>query len=775
MDPSLLQQFRQQLASWIEKRLESQRLPFQRLELCPRTLTDRGRLIPDLVLWINRSSQLAGSMILLPDVVNDLALAEGCAIASALGLGHFTTWAAREVSIWNVTTGEATLLETFELPPASHITPQDFQDTLDDLLERLKVVTVTSAPSTAAYSEYYFANLCLRNLQELTPGLTISARMTAGKTAADEWVKHAPREKAWMCLWRMLFLLQKERLPPGLQPDRLEFAIRYALADLIEDQPHWLSIQEGEPPLLEEDAVRLHHLAGRLRQLGWPHGNEQAERMVDLLLNEAAQRFGIQSPRLPWPTTAIELWVNAPPTQTTATCAIVAPRAYLAGWAFKTSLNETTAETAYAEALDDLDAIANMTNALAIVQETQTPDRKQRDARLILLRQVWPSRRFDLPRNTPAWIWDVLYLVGLVAEELSLVMPPDWHSAPGIQALWTILAERYQLADLAIDETGRQALHFTRLTEKSTGIIIHRNGQAITLSRAHWTAHKPGTTQVWLKAENSIIELCCAQTLSSAGTDWTDEPESLSWGTYIFLHSRLGRYLWGLCTDKAPLPEYDAALAEIENAGMPLPGETVLADLGLIGIPETGTVPETEGLEREFANIFGAVQVFAESSEQTTPDTTRARRKSTAPVKDISAKVFADGIPRFPEHYLMHLYRPELTRHEIKGVLEITAEFFDKISLQTTGKDQSIEVSGKLLAEALVLASFTGQTSVALPNDEHVLEEIVQKYRADLARLRELLESECRRFEPHRQAAIKLAGKIWQQQGLPPESSYKIR
>ena len=66
MDPSLLQQFRQQLASWIGNRLESQRLPFQRLELCPRTLTDQGHLVPDLVLWINRDSQLAGSMILLP-------------------------------------------------------------------------------------------------------------------------------------------------------------------------------------------------------------------------------------------------------------------------------------------------------------------------------------------------------------------------------------------------------------------------------------------------------------------------------------------------------------------------------------------------------------------------------------------------------------------------------------------------------------------------------------------------------------------------------------
>jgi hypothetical protein len=310
MDPSLLQQFRQQLASWIEARLESQRLPFQRLELCPRTLTDQGRLVPDLVLWINRDSQLAGSMILLPDIVNAQVLSEGVSLANALGLGHFTTWAAREVSIWNVSSGEVTLLDDFDLPPANRITPDDFQQTLDDLLERLKVVTVTSAPPTATYSEHYFANLCLRNLQEMAPGLTISARLTAGRTADDEWVRQAPREKAWMSLWRLLFLLQQKRLPPGLQPDRLEFAIHYALSDLIKNQQPWLAIQEGEPPLPEDDAVRLHHLAGRLRQLGWPHNDQHAEEMVSLLINEAAHRFDLNVPLLPWSTDTATLRVD---------------------------------------------------------------------------------------------------------------------------------------------------------------------------------------------------------------------------------------------------------------------------------------------------------------------------------------------------------------------------------------------------------------------------------------------------------------------------------
>ena len=77
--------------------MEAQRLPFQRLELCPRLLTERGRQVPGVVLWINRDSQLAGSMIILPSKIDSQLLVKAVAMAQALGLGNFTTWAAREV------------------------------------------------------------------------------------------------------------------------------------------------------------------------------------------------------------------------------------------------------------------------------------------------------------------------------------------------------------------------------------------------------------------------------------------------------------------------------------------------------------------------------------------------------------------------------------------------------------------------------------------------------------------------------------------------------
>ncbi|TNF50519.1 MAG: hypothetical protein EP304_02295 [Deltaproteobacteria bacterium] len=772
MDPSLLQQFRQQLASWIEARLESQRLPFQRLELCPRTLTDQGHLGPDLVLWINRDSQLAGSMILLPDVVNAQVLGEGLSLANALGLGHFTTWAAREVSIWNVSSGEANLLDVFDLPPANSITPDDFQQTLDDLLERLKVVTVTSAPPTASYSEHYFANLCLRNLQELAPGLTISARLTAGRTADDEWVEQAPREKAWLSLWRLLFLLQQKRLPPGLQPDRLEFAIHYALSDLVKDQHPWLAIQEAEPPLPDDDAVRLHHLAGRLRQLGWPHNDQHAEEMVGLLINEAAHRFGLNAPQLPWSTDSATLRVNCHRPPSAEPCSLVAPRSYLAGWAFKRSLNEQIETYSYAEDLQSLSTGQNLTNSLAILKGEHSLDRKERESQLMLLRQVW-SRRFELPRKTPKWVWDALYLVGLASKEISLALPKEWHHAPGVEVFWAVLLERYQLAEVAMIETGEQGFLFTQCPQTISCVKVHRNNRVFELPFGLTSTVMPGTTQIWLMADESVVELLCSKKIGGVSPDWADETEPLAWGVYLFLQTQLGKYLWHLCSDQSSLPEFDALPLAIRTYGLPLPTREVLADLCLVGLPETEMIPEPDLLEREFANIFGPTPILPESVSHDIAGGEKSRRRRSVIPKEITSKVFEDGIPRFPEHYLMNLYRPEVTEYTLCGVLEITGEFFDKISLRTLTKDHTLEVSGKLIAEALILASYTDQERVSLPNDELILAEIVQRYRSDLVRLHDNLMRACRRFEPHRQQAIKLARRIWQQQNLPPEKAYK--
>jgi hypothetical protein len=146
----------------------------------------------------------------------------------------------------------------------------------------------------------------------------------------------------------------------------------------------------------------------------------------------------------------------------------------------------------------------------------------------------------------------------------------------------------------------------------------------------------------------------------------------------------------------------------------------------------------------------------------------RTRRSGKADIEQIITAVFVDGVPLFPEHYLMNSYRPELQHYELCGPLQIAEEFFDRISLSAPETDRRLEVSGRLTAEALILVSHSGRTEVELPTDEQLLQSVLARYRVDLKHLWDNLVKECRRIEPHRQAAIRLAHKIWRQQGLPP-------
>jgi hypothetical protein len=774
MDSSLLQKFRRQLATWVEARLESQRLPFQRLEICPGILTIRGRLVPDLVLWINRDSQLAGSIILLPITIDEQVLVEGAALAEALGLGHFTIWAAREVSIWKPSPKGPTKLESYPLPAANHITPEDFQNTLDDLLDQLKIVAITSAPDIRAYSAYYFANLCLRNLQELTPGLTISARVTAGQTTTDEWVEEAPRIKAWLSLWRILFLLWRGRLPQALQPERVEAAISYALADLTAGQLSWLEPQQDEPPLSEGDAVRLYHLAGRLKQLGWPQSNCAAADLVWMLLQESVHRLGLEPVCLPWSTDEAKLRIACPPVQADTYCALVAPRAYLAGWALKSAILDQVNDISCGENLSDLDKGKEWPGAVAIFNTAGPLNRKEHSAHLIRLRHAWPNRRFDLPRDTPAWLWEALYLAGITSDDLTLILPDNWPHAAGVMALWQVLTERFYLAEMKEHDKGSQALHFLQHKhDLESPCRVHRKEQSIEVPHALHVVQMPGTTQVWLKANEQLVSLLIEKKMGAFGRLLTDEPEQLAQGLHLYLQTSLGSYLWGLSGGQTPLPETGVAPQTVITLGVPVPDEMTLMDLAATGLSMTGTAPDVTVLDREFTNIFGVVPNLPELGSPSSPATPRVRRKPRAPAEQIASKVFLDGVPNFPGHYLMQLYKPELVEFKIYGPFEVVGEFFEQVSLKTINGDHTIEVSGKIVADALVLASYNDISTVSLPKDEQVLAELVQRYRHDLQQLWDNLISACRRHDPHRQAAVKLAKKIWQQHGLPPERTFK--
>lgn len=771
MDPGILQQFRQQLATWISQQMVSQRLPFQRLETCPRILTAQGRLTPDIVLWVNRDSQLAGSMILLPASVTAEVLNEATAMARALGLGHFTTWAARHVTIWAVTSTQPSTLQTFTLPAASRIQPEDFEETLTRLLEHLKIVSVTSAPATSELPLHYYANLCLRNLQELTPGLTDTARLTAGQTAADQWVEAAPIEKAWMSLWRILFLLWQKRLPPGLQPERLEQVLRYAMADAMAGDPllSRLDILPGEPALGEAEAVKLHHLAGRLGQLGWPVNIDQAIELVDLFLAEVGHRYGLPTALLPWPVDDAQLWFNIQPPAHLSSGTLIAPRAYLAGWALKALFRSNTPELALLETVTEQPAIQPFAKAAAQCHNRCVPDRREREGLQISLRKAWPNRRFDLPNAAPTWLWQALYLAGITSGQLTLILPDNWHKTPGVSNLWAALLERFQLSDLAPYAPDSQVLHLEWRSGQPDQLRVHRHDGPFEVAATSRPC-TPGATQIWLQADRQVLDQLHTLKLSVAEPAWTDP---LEWGAHLFLRTRLGQYLWGLCSDHAAVPELADLRKALLTHGMPLPDELILNDLSLAGSRIDRECPEQEVLDQELTGIIGVLPPIPHTDPKL-PDERApgGPRKQKISHEQIVRRVFIDGLPRFPEHYLMSVYRPELKRYQLNGPLEITGAFFDRFTLCDKDGQQSLEVSSRPVAEALALASWAGCEEVELPEDLALLEKILNAYRKDLQVLWEALTRECRRADPHRHSALKMARKIWKRQGLPPDTLF---
>jgi hypothetical protein len=420
------------------------------------------------------------------------------------------------------------------------------------------------------------------------------------------------------------------------------------------------------------------------------------------------------------------------------------------------------------EDLQSLSTTEPIPNAVAILSSKHIPTRKERDAKLVMLRKAWPNRRFELSKKSPTWLLDALYLAGIVTDGLTIILPSGWHKAPDISALWEILLDRYQLTDIEVMGQGSQALALKKASSPLSMTNVHRDDFTFQI-KTDDISSAPGSTQFWLQADPAITTFLLHKNLGGQDIQWSD---ALRWGAYLYLNTKLGKYIWALCTAKTDIPGPAHIEASILSCGIPIPDEMTLLDLSLSGSPIDQEIPPKENLEQDFTGIFGLYPEIPAVDEQAAPETPKTQRKSQKVIERISEDVFIDGIPRFPEHYLMHIYRPELAVYELDGPLKYAEEFFDKITLQSVHGKYTLEVSGKMLADALIMASWGGHKEVELPENRGLLEDILYKYRNDLKCLWDTLNRECRKIEPQRQAAIKMARKIWSKQGLPPESLF---
>jgi hypothetical protein len=767
MDHQTLRTFRKQLYTWIESRLETGRYPFRRVEKNPEIICASGIESPDLVLWINRDSCLAGGIILLPPRHAPSCIQRGADIAAALGLTNFVLWNAHEVTLWRTRQQAIEQLATLELAPVQKLSACDFERMLDQLLARLKLLAVTGTAETNALPAHYFANLCKITLQNVLPGQTVANRMTAAGSFPDSWVAKITDQKIWLTLWRLLFLLERDRLPPSLQPNRLEHAMSYAMAALAEEEVCRCFLSEPtEPALTEEASIGFHQLANRLQQLGWPLETNRTASTIKVLLENSETTFGISSAPAPWAPGVTDLAVNYALPVEYANCRLVAPKVYLAGWNLLAHLSSRAPTGQQAGTVYEMRCSSPPVHIVAHLQDSSIPSSAERGRRLMGLREVWPHHRFNIPWEMPSWSWDALHLAGQAAPDANfqLCVPADWHYAPGANLAWTYLLKRLQLLVYAQTGDGHFLLRFGKPDEDESFYVSRHDGQ-VRIARDLVSVWTPGLLHVCLMCDTEILRLFLDGCLRPYPAGNEHGPDKVVEAAWLFYHSTPGRHIWRYQAGNRPLPEFDQFANTLCVLKALLPAPDVLRAFILLDWTPGEKVPERERLDRVLRACWENIPELSIVEPATSRNKTR-RHNQQKVRREIADLVFRDGVPRFPEHYLMRHYRPALRSYEIPGPLEYLNSFFGRVSLRAPDGSE-IVLDDEQTAKALLLVSHANRQTVQLPAEASLTEQILNQYLADLETLWATLLGECRRRIPLRQQALSAARRIWKGKNLP--------
>ncbi len=780
MEQRTIRQLAEQLAHWGESLIARGRSPLRKIETFPSLLTPCGPQSPPLVFWINRDSFMAGGLVLFPPADDPHTLETGRCCAQALGLKYFVTWTTSEITFWDALPPIPAAGKKLKVGKAGKPTTGDFQEALQRLMEEIKIMSVLGAVPPPELSAHYLANLYRTTLMAVRPLLTDAFRIARSEGNLTEEPPDAEvlaDSKAIVTLGGLLSLILWRPSAAIPQPGDLEHVLAASLAQLPPGLADIFATDEQEQPLPEEVAVRFHLLFRRLSQLQAATDQPCHCQALGLLLEHESTRLGGFPPPFPLEPERQPILLLNPdrPYSETGQPIEIAPRPILVMNALLRRLQNAPPAAGQAASLWQAPAFTSPHLISGTLSGRRPPDSTRRHTWKALLRTSWPTRRFTLTPRTPAWAWEFIHLLGLAAEGaiIELRVPDRWLTTDFGRPLIELMKEQFTLDQLAGDHEGWLGLRLFKERRPGHVTVFRRNDG--TSRQVSWqrlrTAHPALLTLAGNLPDELFALLEEGRLALPADEPWDPSREK---ALNLYTRSTLGRFLWQMTSGGRSLPRRQNLRRDLLHTGLPVPEAAALAQLQQIADSVGEAFPSIREIDREVerwlgnSGSLGSISMESGSRPDLAgPQPPAADRTGLA--EEIAGKIFVDGLPRFPEHYLFDYYRPQLAEYVFDSPLTLAGQFFDTVELQDS-RGRIIRVEGKETARALQLATAAavGSLQIRMPTDREILAAILERYLADLEALRQALLRETHRRLADPKAAAALAEEIWTDHGLPP-------
>ncbi|MCA1796797.1 MAG: hypothetical protein ABR516_01230 [Desulfuromonadaceae bacterium] len=464
------------------------RYPFRKVTTDSSLLTSEGHITPDLVFWINRDSCIAGGCVFFcaQEGIPSHLLKRGQACADALALNQFATWGPTEIVIWHADSLE----KRFDMKPHSDL------DGLTELLDQFKILAVIEAKSNSELTSWHLSNLCLQSVNQGIPNL--SAYLRRKNLSDSESATHQAQTKLILCVARMLSALHAGTIPAQTKPEHLDATLRQATYT-----DHISLAVVPEPELDRKSSILLHNLLRRLDQIRPFRSNaERACSMLEqILASTLPAGCPLQAPSFELPPAQISVFTPEIEPGSLHLEIDTGARLLLKNLARSMRGLDTRSITQY-EQVFAIPAPVAESHTNACFSSLTKPDATEFETLNTHMRVAWPGRRIHLTKSTPMGIWQLTYMLGIIAEGSSIYarLAPELFQANGcdkalelIHTCTTLVGAAYapeaQSVELYVHKIPSQGSGTTFIGPHTTCVAWHKTQEQESDQSDAWSAN----------------------------------------------------------------------------------------------------------------------------------------------------------------------------------------------------------------------------------------------------------------------------------------------